>query len=38
MFFDKVANFWPQLISKLLPACMLLLIGLALFYTQGVFV
>ena len=39
--FDEVTS-WPQLISKLLvhflPACTLLLIGLALFYTQGVFV
>ena len=40
---DEVTS-WPQLISKLLviPACLqylvLLLIGLTLFYTQGVFV
>ena len=36
--FDKVTS-WPQLISRShLPACMLLLIGLTLFYTQNVFV
>ena len=38
--FGKVTS-WPQLISEFLVAClltMLLLIGLALFYTPGVFI
>ena len=35
--FDKVTS-WPQLISKLLVAPACLHVGLALFYTQGVFV
>ena len=40
--FDKVITSWPQLISKFLvaPTClpaMLLLIGLVLFYTPGVY-